>query len=163
MLSAINRAKHHRISSVCVRNSEHFGTAIYYTKMAADAGCVGFLSSNASPSMAPWGGVDRLVGNNPWSLSASARNSPCFMFDIFNSAVVRGKLHHAKDTDKLIPEGWLLDKQGYAKTNPTDGIAGQILPMSGHKGYAISIAMDVLSGVLSASQSGSSVTGPYQK
>ena len=37
--------------------------AMYYTKMAVDAGCIGFLSSNASPSMALWGGVDRLVGN----------------------------------------------------------------------------------------------------
>ena len=79
------------------------------------------------------------------------------------SAVARGKLHNPKATDKLIPEGWALGKQGYAKTNPTDGIAGQILPMAGHKGYAISVAMNVLSGILSASQSGSSVTGPYQK
>ena len=36
VLSAINRAKQHRISASCVRSSEHFGTAIYYTKMAAD-------------------------------------------------------------------------------------------------------------------------------
>ena len=96
-------------------------------------------------------------------MSASARNFPCFTFDISNSAVARGKLHHAKATDKLIPEGWLLDKQGYAKTNPTDGIAGQPLPVVGHKGYAISMAMDVLSGILSVSQSGTSVTDPYQK
>ena len=122
-----------------------------------------FLSSNASPPKAQWGGVGRLFGNNPWSLSASARNFPCFMFDISNSAVARGKLHHAKATDKLIPEGWSLDKQGYAKTNLTDGIAGQLLPIAGHKGYAISMVMDVLSGILSLSQSGISVTDPYQK
>ena len=82
-----------------------------------------FLSSNASPQKAPWGGIGRLFGNNPWSLSASARNFPCFMFDISNSAVVKGKLHHAKATDKLIPEGWTLDKQGYVATNPKVGIA----------------------------------------
>ncbi len=113
--------------------------------------------------MAPWGGVDRLVGNNLWSWSEPAGNFPCFMLDFSNSAVARGKLYHAQAADKLIPEGWVLDKQGFAKTNPTHGIAGQILPMAGHKGYAISMAMDVLSGILSACQFGSSVTGPYQK
>ena len=85
------------------------------------------------------------------------------MLDISNLAVASGKLHHAKATDKLIPEGCALDKQGYAKTNPTDGIAGQILPMAGHNGTAISMAMDVLSGILSASQSGSSVTDPTKR
>ncbi len=163
MHSAIDRAKQHGISAVCVRNSGHFGTAMYYTKMAADAGCIGFISSNASPSMAPWGGVDKLVGNNPWSWSAPAGSFPCFMLDIANSAVARGKLYHAQATDKPIPEGWALDKDGYGTTNSADGIAGQILPMAGHKGYAISMAMDVLSGILSASQFGSSITGPYQK
>ena len=65
LLSGINRAKQHRIMALYVRSSEHFGTAIYHTKIAADAGCAGFLSSNASPSMAPLGGVGRLVDNNP--------------------------------------------------------------------------------------------------
>ena len=96
-------------------------------------------------------------------MSASARNFPCLTFDISHSAVARGKLHHAKATDKLIPERWSLDKKGYAKTNPTDGIAGQLLAVAVHKGYAISMAMDVLSGILTASKYGSFLTDPYQK
>ena len=67
-----------------------------------------FLSSDASPSMAPWGGVDKLAGNNPWPLSASAGNFPYFMLDISNLAVARGKLHHAKTTNKLIQQMELL-------------------------------------------------------
>ena len=68
-----------------------------------DAGCIGFLPSNASASMAPWGGVDRLVSNNSWSLSAHAGNFTCFILDISNSAVARGVLLHAKATSKLTP------------------------------------------------------------
>ena len=37
-----------------------------------------------------------------------------------------------------------------------------ILPMAGHKGYAISLMMDVLSGVLTGSAFGAAVGGPYQ-
>ena len=62
----ITRAKRHGISAVALRNSNHFGTAMYFTLMAARAGCVAFLSTNASPAMAPWGGRSKTVGTNPW-------------------------------------------------------------------------------------------------
>src|SRR6201992_1473004 len=63
---AIRRAKLHGIGAVAVRNSNHFGTAMYYTLMAPPEGCIMFLSTNASPALAPWGGRKKLVGNNPW-------------------------------------------------------------------------------------------------
>jgi LDH2 family malate/lactate/ureidoglycolate dehydrogenase len=53
MEEAIRRAGLHGIGAVALRNSNHFGTAMYFTLMAARAGCVGFLSTNASPAMAP--------------------------------------------------------------------------------------------------------------
>ena len=56
MKDAIRRAKAHGIAAVALRNSNHFGTALYYTLQAARADCVAFLSTNASPAMAPWGG-----------------------------------------------------------------------------------------------------------
>ncbi len=37
-----------------------------------------------------------------------------------------------------------------------------ILPMAGHKGYAISFLMDVLSGALTGSAVGTGVHGPYE-
>ena len=104
-----------------------------------------------------------LVGNNPWSWAAPADRYPSSMLDIANTAVARGNLYHAKKTGQSIPEGWALDEHGNMTTDPVAGIAGQVLPMAAHKGYAISMAMDVLSGILSAGQFGSSITGPYKK
>ncbi len=161
MTHAINLSKQHGLGAVAVRNSGHFGTAMYFTKMAADAGCVGFLSTNASPAMAPWGGAEKRVGTNPWSWAASAGRHPTMMLDIANTAVARGKLYLAKQRREGIPEGWAIDPDGNTTTDPTLGIAGTILPMAGHKGYAISMVMDVLSGVLSGSRFGHSVVGPY--
>ena len=96
MEDAIRRAKAHGIGAVALRNSNHFGTAMYFTLMAARAGCVGFLSTNASPAMAPWGGRKKTVGTNPWSWAAPAGRHPPMVLDIANTGVARGKIYLAK-------------------------------------------------------------------
>ena len=162
MGSAIERAKAHGIGAVAVRNSGHFGTAMYFTRMAALAGCIGFLSTNASPAMPPWGGREKRVGTNPWSIAAPAGRHPPMILDIANTAVARGKLYLARQRGEPIPEGWAIDGDGRPTTDAAAGIAGSILPMAGHKGYAIATMMDVLSGILGGSRFGADVTGPYK-
>ena len=162
MGEAIARARAHGVGAVSVRNSNHFGTAMYYTRIAAHAGCIGFLSTNASPSMAPWGGRAKVVGNNPWSIAAPAGRHGVMVLDIANTAVARGKVYLARQRGERIPDGWALDARGVPTTDPAAAIEGLILPMAGHKGYAISVMMDVISGVLSGSGFGSAVHGPYQ-
>lgn len=161
MKRAIDLSRTHGLGAVAVRNSGHFGTAMYFTKMAAEAGCVGFLATNASPAMAPWGGREKRVGNNPWSWSAPAGRYPPMILDIANTAVARGKLYLARQRNDPIPDSWAIDAEGNATIDPTAGIAGTILPMAGHKGYGISVIMDMLSGVLTGSGFGPAVVGPY--
>lgn len=162
MRQAVERARSHGVGLVSVRASGHFGTAMYFTRRAAQAGCVGLLTTNASPAMAPWGGRGKLVGNNPWSLAAPAGRYPPMMLDIANTAVARGKLYLAQKRGEAIPLGWASDAEGRPTTDPAAGIAGDILPFGGHKGYAVSVMMDVLSGVLSGSGFGPEITGPYR-
>ena len=161
MDQAIERAKRHGVGVVSVRNSGHFGTAMYYTRRAADAGCIGILTTNASPAMAPWGGREKRIGNNPWSIAAPAGRHPPMVLDIANTVVARGKLYLARKRGEAIPEGWAIDAEGRPTTDPAAGIAGNILPFAGHKGYAIATMMDVLSGILSGSHFGQAVVGPY--
>ncbi len=161
MSEAIRAAKMHGIGAVAVRNSGHFGTAMYYTRIAAQQGCIGFLTANASPAMAPWGGLDKRLGTNPWSWAAPAGRYAPFMLDIANTAVARGKLYNAKARGEPIPAGWAMDADGRPTTDAAAGIAGTILPMAGHKGYAIAMMVDMVSGVLSGSAFGTGVTGPY--
>jgi len=158
----IRRAKTHGIGAVAVRNSNHFGTAMYYTLMAPPAGCIMFLSTNASPAMAPWGGRQKSVGNNPWSWSAPAGRHAPLVLDIANTAVARGKIYLARQRNTQIPAGWAIDAHGVPTTDPEAALAGIIQPMAGHKGYAISVVMDMLSGILTGSGWGPAVFGPYQ-
>ena len=159
---AIRRARLHGIGAVGVRNSNHFGTAMYYTLRAPRAGCIAFLTTNASPAMAPWGGREKLVGNNPWSIAAPAgRHAPMAM-DIANTGVARGKVYLARQRGEPIPEGWAINAAGAPTTDAQEAIDGIILPMAQHKGYVISMMMDVLAGVLTGSGFGAQVNGPYQ-
>jgi len=162
MRDAIRRAKAHGIAAVALRNSNHFGTALYFTLMAARAGCVAFLSTNASPAMAPWGGRKKTVGTNPWSWAAPAGKYAPMVLDIANTGVARGKIYLARQKGQPIPEGWAIDAEGAPTTDAAAAIDGIILPMAGHKGYAIAAMMDMLSGVLTGSAFGTGVAGPYQ-
>ncbi|WP_342706090.1 Ldh family oxidoreductase [Burkholderia arboris] len=157
----IERARQYGISAVGVRNSNHFGTAAYFTRESAKAGCVAFLATNASPAMAPWGGREKSVGTNPWSIAAPGGRRGVAVMDIANTAVARGKIYLAAERGVPIPDNWAADEQGVPTTDASQAIHGLILPMAGHKGYVISFMMDVLAGVLTGSHFGSNVVGPY--
>ena len=161
MEEAVRRAELHGIAAVSVRNSNHFGTAMYYTSRAARRGMLAFLSTNASPAMAPWGGRARAVGTNPWSWAAPAGELPPLVLDIANTSVARGKVYLAQQKGEPIPLSWALDASGRPTDDPQAAIDGLIQPMAGHKGYAIALMMDVISGVLSGSAFGAGVVGPY--
>jgi LDH2 family malate/lactate/ureidoglycolate dehydrogenase len=158
----LRRAKAHGIGAVAVRNSNHFGTAMYFTLMAPPEGCIMFLSTNASPAMAPWGGREKMVGTNPWSWASPAGRYPPMVLDIANTGVARGKIYLAGQNRETIPDGWAIDSDGEPTNDPAAALAGNILPMGAHKGYGISVIMDVLSGVLTGSAFGPEVAGPYQ-
>ena len=162
MQNAIDRAKRHGVGIVSVRDSNHHGALGWFTRMAASQGCIGILTTNGSPAMAPWGGRAKRLGNNPWSITAPAgRNAP-MMLDIANTVVARGKIFLARQKGIPIPDNWAIDAQGRRTTDAVAALGGVILPMAEHKGYAITVMMDVLSGVLSGSGIMGEVNGPYQ-
>lgn len=158
---AVARAKTHGVGLVAVRNSNHFGTAAYWTRRMADAGCVGILTTNGSPAMAPWGGLEKTVGANPWSVATPGGSHGTVVLDIANTGVARGKIYSALQKQQPIPIEWALTKDGAPTTDPREAIEGILLPMGGHKGYGISFMMDVLSGVLTGSGIATEVAGPY--
>jgi len=159
--TGVERARAHGVAGISVRNSNHFGTAAYFTRKAADAGCVAFLATNASPAMAPWGGREKAIGTNPWSIAAPAGSYGTVVMDIANTAVARGKVYLAVERGEPIPEGWAADRNGEPTTDAREAVRGLILPMAGHKGYAMSFMFDVLAGVLTGSAFGTDVAGPY--
>jgi LDH2 family malate/lactate/ureidoglycolate dehydrogenase len=159
---AIKRAKAHGLGAVGVRMSNHFGTCMYYTRLGTLEGCAMFLTSNGGPAMAPWGGRKKIIGTNPFSVATPAGKHPPFLMDMANTGVARGKIYLARNKHEPIPEGWAIDKDGAPTTDAAAAIEGIILPMAGHKGYALAMMVDVLSGVLTGSGFLSQVHSPYK-
>ena len=109
----------------------------------------------------PWGGRegDR---HQPVVDRGTGADGRIIAVDIANTAVARGKIYLAKNRGEPIPDTWAMGPDGAPTTDAAEGVLGVILPMAGHKGYAISFLMDVLSGALTGSGVGTDVTGPYE-
>jgi len=158
---AVTRAKNHGVGVVSVRNSNHFGTCMYFTRMCAKEGMIALLMSNAGPNMAPWGGMKKKIGTNPISIAVPGGSHGPVVMDMANSGVARGKIYLAEKQGKDIPLGWALDSKGRPTTDPRQAIEGLILPMAGHEGYVFGAMCVILSGVLSGSGFLEQVHGPY--
>ena len=77
----------------------------------------------------------------------------------------RGKSAWPVARGKEIPEGWVLDKDGNATTDPHDfSDGGAILPLGGtegHKGYGLSAIVEIFSGLLTGLGFGVDPTGRH--
>jgi LDH2 family malate/lactate/ureidoglycolate dehydrogenase len=120
------------------------------------------LTSNGGPAMAPWGGRKKIIGTNPWSVAVPAGRHTPLVMDMANTGVARGKIYLARQKREPIPLGWAITADGEPTTDPQAAIDGIVLPMAEHKGYAIAMMVDVLSGVLTGSGFLSAVHSPYK-
>lgn len=137
------------LAFVTVRNSNHFGGTAPYSLRAAEAGKCLFIGTTASPALAPFGGRDLMIGNNPLGFGAPMRGDPHFILDMAVSPAARGKMRALRDAKKPMPLGWALDADGNPTTDAAAGLAGFIQFIGGHKGYGLGLMVDILSGVLS--------------
>ena len=148
MSEAIELAKACGLAAVGCRDSNHFGAAAPFAQMACDERLIAIVATNAFPTMAAWGGSKNVVGNNPFALGVPCDGDPAFMLDIALSVSSRGRIRSMAQAKLPIPEGWAVDAKGKATTNPLEALKGFVLPIGGHKGYGLALAIDMLAGVL---------------
>lgn len=150
---AIHKARSAGIGMVVLGHCDHTGRVGEYVVSAAQAGMIGQLTCNGSlPGgiVAPYGGARRALGANPIAWALPAADRPPIFFDFATSIVAHGKLQVAADRGEQVPEGWILDKHGNPTSDPQAQFDdGAILPFGGHKGYALSVMIELLSGGLS--------------
>jgi L-2-hydroxycarboxylate dehydrogenase (NAD+) len=146
---------------VAVRNTNHFGIAGYYALQAVERDLLGWAMTNSSALVAPLFGTARMLGTNPLAIAFPGDEEPPIVVDLATSAVAFGKIEIARRRQQRLPEGWAIDASGSPATDPQavyDG--GALLPLGstrelgGHKGYALAMMVDVLSGVLSGANWG---------
>lgn len=150
METAIELAKKYGAGYCCVRNSCHFGAGGIYANLAARQGMFAMAMSNTDPNMAVPGGIGMTIGNNPFAYAYPRRNGETVFLDIALSATAALKINKAKMEGKQIPDTWLLDDKGNPTTEPGwYGKGGALQPVGLHKGYGLSVMVEVLTSVLS--------------
>jgi LDH2 family malate/lactate/ureidoglycolate dehydrogenase len=161
MQIAIEKATQVGTGWVAIRNSNHFGIAAYHAMMALPHDMIGIAFTNASPLVAPTHSKQRMLGTNPICYAIPAGKHAPVVIDLATSTAANGKLEIAQRNSKTVPLGWLQNKQGQDTNDPNalkDG--GILLPigsgqtLAGHKGFALSALVDILSGVLSGANYG---------
>ena len=141
------KVKAHGVSVVSLINSNHVGMlATYGAKLAAE-GCLGLVMTTAGPSMCAHHGRGAALGNNALCCFAPTTNEP-WLFDMATAVVACGKLRMAALEGREVPSGWLVDSEGRATVDPKALDGGGVLPLGGHKGYGLAVAVDVLTAIL---------------
>lgn len=147
MKEAMELAKKFGVGVVAVKKANHFGAAAYYAQMAQKAGMIGVAIATGDSTMAPWGGADKAIGNNPLAVAVPTRHEVAPVLDMAQSVVANGKVTNLrKQGYTTIPAGWALDKNGVPTTKMAD--FGSIMPMCGYKGWGTAFIIDVMAGVL---------------
>jgi LDH2 family malate/lactate/ureidoglycolate dehydrogenase len=160
MSLAAERARVAGVGLVAVRRSNHLGALAYYLRRCSDAGLVGLAFTNTPPAMAPPGTDTPYLGTNPISAGFPTSAEPVIV-DMATSLVARGHILRAARVGEPIPEGWAVDAEGQPTTDPEKAIGGGLLPMGGHKGFALALLVEILSGVLSGAAVGPEVAGTF--
>ncbi|AEG59957.1 Ldh family oxidoreductase [Desulforamulus ruminis] len=159
---AINLAKETGVGAVATKHSNHYGASSYFCKQAAAAGMVGLAFTNTPSGIPPWGGRESYFGTNPIAFGFPGKEQPVVV-DMSSSIVARGNIILAAKQGKPIPEGWAIDKEGKPTTDAKAALDGAVLPMAGPKGYAMALAVEIMSGILSGSAFGKNVGWIYDE
>lgn len=144
MAAALEAAQTFGVGLCAVRASNHFGVGAFYAKLAADRGMIGIALSNASATMAPWGGTQPLLGTNPLAMAFPLAGETPLIIDMASSAIARARLRKAKEAGETIPESWALGPDGNPTSDAAAAMDGTVLPFGGAKGYGIALAVELL-------------------
>jgi len=164
MERVIERADETGLAAAAIRGSNHCGALFYFVEMALRHDMIGIATTNALPTMAPWGGRDKILGINPFAAAVPASAEPPVILDAAFSASSHGKIRVFHQKGVVLPERWAFDEQGQPTTDPAEAIKGLLQPIGEYKGTGLAIVMGILSSLLSGAafgtELGNMVAGP---
>lgn len=159
MEEAIDLASNAGSAFVGIENSNHFGTASYYTNYAAKRGFVGISMTHAGPNVTPFGGADPYFGTNPISFALPNGDDFSITLDMATSVTAKGNIILSEEEGEEIPPDWAVDEEGNPTTEPEKFHA--LRPMAGPKGYGLAFVIDAFCGILMDTAFGDDVPTMY--
>ena len=155
MQVAMDKARANGIAIVSVLHSNHIGRIGEYVETAANAGLIGLAMVNAThPIVTPYNGIGHIFGTNPIAFAVPVPNGRPMLLDFATSSVAGNKVRVAVNKGIKIPKGWILDNEGAQTDDPRDlSNGGYLLPVAAHKGYGLSLMVEIFAGLLSGTGS----------
>jgi LDH2 family malate/lactate/ureidoglycolate dehydrogenase len=161
---AIEKASAAGIGLVLIRRCNHYGPAGHYVRLAVAKGLIGISLTNVLGCMPPTGGAQKLFGNNAYAIGFPASEELPVIVDAATSKSSWGKLMVCAQNDEPLPEGCFVDSNGRATLNPKAVMeGGALLPFADHKGYGISVAIALLTGMLADATLDHEIRHPYKE
>lgn len=178
MTSAIEAAESFGVGIGVVGQTNHYGAAGYYARMAAEAGLMGIsLCSTANALQVPHRAKSALMGTNPIAFAAPVPGEEPVLVDMSTTTVPLNKVKLYGLRGEDLPEEWAVDGDGapihdaqeiYSRLEyGKDGGVG-LLPLGGqgfftggHKGSALATMVQILSAALPGAGQPGNVDG-YQ-
>lgn len=154
MRAAIARARETGVAFAAVRGSNHCGALAYYAMQGLADDTIGLAATGALPTMAPWGGIDKLLGINPLAVAIPAAGEPPIVFDAAFSGSSHGKLRVYRQRGLPIPPDWAFDAEGRPTTDAAVALDGLLQPIGGFKGTGLALVTGLLATMLSGASHG---------
>ena len=142
------------MACITLNNSNHYGVGNYYAWKFAEADLIGITMTNTSPCIAPFGGIEKLLGTNPLTIAIPANKHYPIVLDMATSVVAYGQIERKAIENQKIPLGWAIDKEGNPTEDPLEALRGSLLHFGGYKGYGIALVIDILSSLLAQAEYG---------
>jgi LDH2 family malate/lactate/ureidoglycolate dehydrogenase len=137
------------VAVVAANNTWFSGRLAYYVERAARQGYVAMHTTNVTARVAPYGGIDRLMGTNPIAMAFPGEDDP-LVIDIGTSSTSWGDVLLARAKGEPLPRGMAVDAQGRPTVDPGAALEGAFLAWGGQRGSALSLAIQLL-GILAGS------------
>lgn len=155
---AIEKARVAGIAWVGSHWSNHAGPASLYARMPLAHDMIGlyFAVGNAN-HLPPWGGLDMLLSTNPIAAAIPAAAEAPVVLDMATTVAAYGKVKAMAQRGETMPEGWMIDREGRALTDPKRADEGFLLPIGGYKGYGLALLVGLLAGTLNGAAMGRDV------
>ena len=151
---ACENALKQNMSMTCVTGFKGTTGALgFYARLIAKQNLAAIIMCSSEYAVAPWGGKEAILGTNPIAIAIPNESDP-IISDFSTAAMTYGELMIAAKENKSVRYGIVLDKDGNPSNDPMDADNGCQLPMAEHKGYALGLAVEILSGLFIGAKSG---------
>jgi len=125
------KARAQGIAAMGLVDIYHFAALWPEVETLAEQGLSAFAFTQASPMVAPAGGIKPFFGTNPMAFSWPRPGKPPYVFDQASAAMARGDVQiHARDGHP-VPPGTGIDPQGNPTTDPNEVLKGAQSPWRG--------------------------------